>query len=66
MQTPEISVGNVLLGGDRPIVVQTMCNTHTADVDATVAQCVRLAKAGSELIRITVPGRKEVEAVREI
>ena len=66
MKTPEVKIGNILMGGDRPIVVQTMCNTHTADVEATVAQCIRLAKAGSELIRITVPGRKEVDAVREI
>ena len=66
MITNEVKIGDVLLGGDRPIVIQTMCNTHTEDVEATVDQCIRLAKAGSELIRLTVPGRKEVEAVREI
>ena len=56
--------GNVLIGGGNPIVVQTMCNTHTNDVDATVAQCVRLYEAGSEMIRITVPGPADVESIK--
>ena len=55
-----------MIGGGNPIVVQTMCNTHTYDVDATVAQCVRLSDAGAEIIRITVPGPADVEHVREI
>lgn len=58
--------GNVLIGGGDHIVVQTMCNTHTFDVEATVAQCVRLAKAGAELIRITVPGLPDVEHIKSI
>lgn len=58
--------GNVLIGGGGHIVVQTMCNTHTSDVEATVAQCVRLAEAGAELIRITVPGLPDVEHIRSI
>ena len=58
--------GDVLIGGGNPIVVQTMCNTHTSDVDATVAQCVRLYEAGSEMIRITVPGPADVECVKSI
>lgn len=58
--------GNVLIGGGNPIVVQTMCNTHTNDVEATVAQCVRLYEAGSEMIRITVPGPADVECVKSI
>lgn len=59
-------VGNVLIGGGNPIVIQTMCNTHTFDVDATVSQCIRLSKAGSQLIRITVPGMSDVEHIRQI
>ncbi len=59
-------VGNVLIGKGNPIVVQTMCNTHTTDIEATVAQCVRLAAAGSEIIRLTVPGPSDIEAVRKI
>lgn len=58
--------GNVLIGGGDHIVVQTMCNTHTSDVEATVDQCERLAKAGAELIRITVPGLPDVEHIRSI
>lgn len=54
------------MGGDSPIVVQTMCDTHTYDVDATVAQCLRLAEAGADLIRITVPGINDVQHIREI
>lgn len=64
--TEKINVGGVLIGGDSPISVQTMCNTHTADVDATLAQCRRMAEAGADIIRITVPGPKEVDAVRTI
>ena len=51
-----VNVGGVKIGGGNPIVVQTMCNTHTYDEEATIAQCRRLAEAGSQLIRITVPG----------
>ena len=66
MKTRIVQVGGVRIGGEEPIVVQTMCNTHTYDVDATVAQCLRLAEAGSQLIRITVPGLQDVPHVREI
>ena len=66
METRVVKVGNVLIGGNNPVVVQTMCNTHTYDVDATVAQTLRLAKAGAQLVRITVPGLQDVPHVREI
>ena len=67
LKTRTIHVGNdVLIGSGHPIVVQTMCNTHTADIDATTAQCVRLAKAGAQLIRITVPSMSDVPALKEI
>ncbi len=48
------------------MVIQTMCNTHTSDVEATVNQCLRLAEAGAGMIRITVPGLKDVPAVSDI
>lgn len=54
------------IGGDAPVVVQTMCNTHTSDVEASVAQCRRLSKAGAELIRLTVPSLGQVESLRQI
>ena len=50
MNVMEVKAGNVIIGGDMPIVVQTMCNTHTSDVQASVEQCVMLAEAGAELI----------------
>ena len=66
MKTITAKAGDVLIGGGNPIVVQTMCNTHTSDVEATVAQCVRLSAAGAQMIRITVPGPSDVEHVRQI
>lgn len=66
MRTLTARIGNVLIGGENPIVVQTMCNTHTSDEDATVDQCVRLRDAGAEIIRITVPGPADVEHVKNI
>lgn len=62
----QVRAGNVLIGGDAPISVQTMCNTHTSDVEATLAQCIRLASCGADIIRITVPGPADVEAVKAI
>src|SRR4030081_1716873 len=53
-KTTQVMVGNVAVGGGAPIVVQSMTNTDTADVDGTVAQIAALARAGSELARITV------------
>jgi (E)-4-hydroxy-3-methylbut-2-enyl-diphosphate synthase len=52
--TTQVMVGNVAVGGGAPIVVQSMTNTDTADIDGTVAQIAALARAGSELVRITV------------
>ena len=66
IQTRTVRVGNVLIGSGHPIVVQTMCNMHTADVDATVAQCLRLAEAGAQIIRITVPSLSDVSALEAI
>ena len=58
--TARIGKGGLLIGPGKPVVVQTMCNTHTSDVAATVAQCRRLAAAGAQMIRITVPGLQDV------
>ena len=67
MKTLQVRIGNnLVIGSEHPIVVQTMCNTHTSDIDATVAQCRRMAEAGAQLIRITVPGMPDVEHIREI
>lgn len=59
-------VGNILIGGNNPVVVQTMCNTHTADIGASFQQCVRLAKAGAKIIRLTTPSVSDVQALAQI
>ncbi|WP_198262681.1 flavodoxin-dependent (E)-4-hydroxy-3-methylbut-2-enyl-diphosphate synthase [sulfur-oxidizing endosymbiont of Gigantopelta aegis] len=64
--TIPVKVGNITIGGDHPIVVQSMTNTDTADVIATVKQCAELSKAGSELVRITVNTEEAAQAVPKI
>lgn len=59
-------IGNVCIGGDAPVVVQSMTNTDTMNVEASVAQCKRMVTAGAEMVRLTVPSMKEVEAMRQI
>ena len=61
-----VDVGGVMVGGGAPIVVQSMTNTDTADVDATVAQVAALAKAGSEIVRITVDRDEAAAAVPRV
>ncbi|PIO98411.1 4-hydroxy-3-methylbut-2-en-1-yl diphosphate synthase [uncultured Pleomorphomonas sp.] len=61
-----VVVGKVQIGGDAPVVVQSMTNTDTADVDATVGQVMALARAGSELVRITVDRDDSAAAVPRI
>ncbi|MEA2981915.1 MAG: (E)-4-hydroxy-3-methylbut-2-enyl-diphosphate synthase, partial [Alphaproteobacteria bacterium] len=61
-----VQVGNVTVGGDAPVVVQSMTNTDTADVDGTVRQVAALANAGSEIVRITVDRDEAAAAVPKI
>jgi (E)-4-hydroxy-3-methylbut-2-enyl-diphosphate synthase len=65
-RTVGVRVGGVQIGGGAPVVVQSMSNTDTADVDGTVRQCLELAQAGSELVRITVNVEEAAQAVPEI
>jgi len=65
-RTVGVRVGKVTVGGGAPVVVQSMSNTDTADVERTVAQCLELAQAGSELVRITVNVDEAAKAVPEI
>lgn len=65
-QTHAVSVGNVIVGGGAPVVVQSMTNTDTADAPATAAQIIALADAGSELVRITVNTHEAAKAVAEV
>ncbi|MEO6324449.1 MAG: flavodoxin-dependent (E)-4-hydroxy-3-methylbut-2-enyl-diphosphate synthase [Thermoanaerobaculia bacterium] len=65
-RTVGVKVGNVMVGGGAPVVVQSMANTDTADVESTFRQCRELAEAGSELVRITVNVPEAAAAVPEI
>src|ERR1700729_3541080 len=65
-KTTQVMVGNVAVGGGAPIVVQSMTNTDTADVAGTVAQVAALARAGSEMVRITVDRDEAAAAVPHI
>jgi (E)-4-hydroxy-3-methylbut-2-enyl-diphosphate synthase len=62
-RTVAVSVGSVKVGGGNPIVVQSMTNTDTADVQSTVNQVMALANAGSELVRVTVNTERAAAAV---
>ena len=63
----KVKVGDSLVIGEPGhIVVQTMCNTHTDDIEGTLSQCRRISEAGAELIRITVPGMKDVPCIGQI
>ena len=62
----QIQVGNVPIGGDAPIAVQSMTNTETCDIEATVAQIHAIAAAGADLVRVSVPSMEAAEAFKEI
>ncbi len=65
-KTRKIKVGNVEIGGDAPIVVQSMTSTKTADIDKTLFQIKRLTEAGCEIVRVAVPHEEDAEALEEI
>lgn len=66
IKTPVVNVGNVKIGGQNPIVIQSMTNTDTVDVSVTAKQCMELADAGAELIRIAVDNIASAKAVPKI
>ena len=66
MKTKEVRIGNRVIGGDNPILIQSMCNTKTEDVKATVAQIRMLEQAGCDIIRVAVPTMEAAAAVKEI
>ena len=65
-RTKEVKIGNRIIGGNHPIAIQSMTNTKTEDVDATVAQIQQLTKAGCEIIRCAVPTMEAAKALGEI
>jgi (E)-4-hydroxy-3-methylbut-2-enyl-diphosphate synthase len=62
----EVQIGNVAVGGNQPIVVQSMTTTRTQDVEATLAQSIRLVEAGCEIVRITAPTANDAQAIGEV
>ena len=64
--TKKIKIGDRYIGGGNPILIQSMTNTRTEDVDATVAQILKLEKAGCEIVRSTVPTEEAAKAIAEI
>ncbi len=66
MLTSEVTIGSVKLGGENPILPQSMTTTDTMDVEGSIAQCKRMIEAGCELVRLTAPSKKEAEKLGEI
>lgn len=66
MQTREVHIGDRVIGGDNPVLIQSMCNTRTDDVAATVAQIRRLEDAGCDIVRVAVPDMAAAEAIGSI
>ena len=66
LKTKEVKVGNLIIGGNNPIRIQTMTTTDTMDTKATVEQTIRCIQAGAELVRITAPSKNEAENLKNI
>ena len=64
--TRQVHVGPVAIGGGAPVSIQSMCNTPTENVDATVAQILRLEQAGCDIVRVAVPTREAAMAIPAI
>ena len=62
--TREVKIGSLKMGGTNPVVIQSMCNTDTRDVEATVAQILALEKAGCELVRVAIPDMAAADSRR--
>lgn len=64
--TKEIKIGNRVIGGGNPILIQSMTNTNTSDIEATVSQILALEKAGCDVVRVAVPDEKAAKSIAEI
>jgi (E)-4-hydroxy-3-methylbut-2-enyl-diphosphate synthase len=65
-KSTEIAIGNLKMGGNQPVLIQSMTNTDTNDVEASVDQCIRMIKEGADLVRLTTQGKREVENLARI
>lgn len=64
--TVPVRVGNLVIGGNNQVILQSMCTTKTADVAATVAEIKRLEEAGCQIVRVTVNNKEAAEAIKDI
>ena len=62
----DVKIGNLMLGGNHPVRVQSMANTDTNDIENSVAQCIRIVEAGADLVRFTTQGIREAESAKLI
>ncbi len=65
-KTRQVRVGNVRIGGDAPVALQTMTSGYTHEIDKCIAEINKLARAGADLVRVAVPDKKDTEALKEI
>ena len=65
-KTRPVRVGNLTIGGSNELVIQSMCTTKTHDVEATVAEILRLEEAGCQIVRVAVPDERAADAIAEI
>ena len=64
--TREVAIGGVKIGGENPVAIQSMCNTDTRNIAATVNQIKALTAAGCDIVRVAVPDQPAAEAISEI
>ena len=64
--TKRIKIGDKYIGAGSPVLIQSMCNTRTKDVESTVSQILSLEKAGCDIVRVAVPDMESAAAIREI
>ena len=64
--TRKIMVGNVQIGGQNKVIIQSMCNTKTKDVESTIAQILQLEEAGCEIVRVACLDIEDAKAIRSI
>lgn len=65
-KTQKVAIGNILLGGNNRLIVQSMTNTDTLDTEATIEQCIRIIEAGADMVRISVQGEAEAKNLQNI
>ncbi len=65
-KTRPVRVGNLTIGGNDEVVIQSMCTTKTHDVEATVAEILRLEEAGCQIVRVAVPDERAADAIADI